>query len=77
VVVLAERASLAGRSRASVLVANRVDGAQLETGLLIARDVYGNVDTQLDGRGALLLGLGIGLGMGLLVALRSMFRSED
>jgi hypothetical protein len=77
VFVSAAQASLTGESRAGVLVADRIDGPQVKSGVIIARDIYGNVETQLDTRAALVLGLGLGLGIGLLSALRSIFRSED
>lgn len=76
-VVSADRASFAGHSRTGVLVANRVDGSEIKSSLLLARAVYGNVETRLDGRGALLFGVGLGLGIGLLAALKSLFPSED
>ena len=77
VFVSADKASFVEESRAGVLFTNRIDGPQVKSGVIIARDIYGNVETQLDARGALLLGLGLGIGIGLLGALRSIFRSED
>ncbi len=64
-------------SSASVIAAQRVDGAQIRTGVLLAREVYGNVETAMDTRTGLVIGLGFGLGIGLLLSLKSLFGGKE
>lgn len=77
VVVSADHASFDDHSRAGVVIANRIDCPEVRSSLVLAREIHGNVETRLDSRGALLIGLGMGLGISLLASLKSLFRSED
>ncbi len=76
-VLTSDQANLQKDSSAGVIVAKRVEGLQIRTGLLLAAEVHGNVETAVDSRGALLIGLALALGLGLLASLRSLFATED
>ena len=75
-ILTGEQVSLDETSSAGVLLARRVDGVRVNSGLLLAGEVYGNVETTVDTRGALLIGLGLGIGLGLILSLKSLFQEE-
>jgi hypothetical protein len=59
-------------TRAGVLVGQRVDAKNARTIVLIGRHIEGNVETLLDPRGALLLGLGFASVVGLVSILKGL-----
>jgi hypothetical protein len=62
-------------AQAGVIVGQRVDAKNARTIILIGRNIEGNVETILDPRGALLLGLGFASVVGLTSILgRLLFR---
>jgi len=66
-------------SQALAVIGQHVDVTRGRTVLLLGREVQGQVDTVLDHRSALLLGLGIGVGLGLLSLIKALLfrrRSE-
>lgn len=64
-------------SSAGVIVAQRVNGQEISTQLLLAGEVYGNVKTTLDTVGALLLGIGTGIGLGLVFAIKDLVLNRE
>ncbi len=72
-VVVAEKAEL-GNTYAGVVVGQEVHGQRIESLVLLARHVDGEVKTVLDTRGAILMGLVGGLFAGLMFLLtRALF----
>lgn len=76
-VLAGERVSLEESSSAGMILAQRVDSPRITTSVLLAGEVYGNVETVVDTRGALLLGLGLGAGLGLLLSLVSLISDRE
>ena len=76
-ILSAEAVSLGQDSTAGVIIARRVDGPVIRTSVLLAGEVYGNVETTMDSRGALLAGLGIGIGLGVLLSLKRFLGGRD
>jgi hypothetical protein len=56
-------------TRAALIAGGTVNARGASTGLLLAREVYGEVSTVLDTRGALMAGIGGGLAIGLVLLL--------
>jgi hypothetical protein len=56
-------------TRAALVAGGTVNARGASTGLLLAREVHGEVTTVLDTRGALLAGIGGGLAIGLVLLL--------
>ncbi len=59
--------------RAALVAGGTVNAKGASTGLLLARQVHGEVSTILDARGALLVGIGGGLMIGLVLLLGGRF----
>ena len=76
-ILTSDHVDLQADSSAGVIIAKRVDGPSINTRLLLASEVYGNVETTVDARGAVVMGLGLGIGLGLILWLGSLFTSED
>lgn len=57
-----------------LIIAERVDGPAINARVLLASDVYGNVQTAIDMKSAALLGIGIGVGLGLLLSVKTFFK---
>jgi hypothetical protein len=76
-ILASERVSLEESSSAGMILAKRVDCPRVTTSVLLAGEVYGNVETVVDTRGALLLGLGLGAGLGLLLSLVSLISDRE
>ena len=64
-------------SAAGVVVGQRVDTHNTRTLVLIGRQIHGDVETVLDPRGALLLGLGLGAAAGIVSFLLGLIRRTD
>jgi hypothetical protein len=62
---------------AVLVVGREVNGANIRSGLLISREVHGNVETLMDSRTALLAGLAGGISAGLVLLVgRLLFRRK-
>jgi hypothetical protein len=64
-------------ARAGVLAAQRVDARNTRTILMLGREIHGDVETMLDPRDALLLGLGLGVAVGAVSVLMRLFRPRS
>jgi hypothetical protein len=67
-IAIGDEVSLDG-TRAALVSGGTVNARGASTGLLLAREVHGEVTTVLDTRGALLAGIGGGLAIGLVLLL--------
>jgi hypothetical protein len=61
-------------AQAGIVIGQRVETKNTRTVVLIGRHIEGNVETMLDSRGALLLGLGLASAVGLISILMGLFR---
>jgi hypothetical protein len=73
-IISGEEVELKDNSTGGVIIAGRVNGPSIHTSVLLASEVYGNVQTALDPRSALLFGLGAGIGLGLLLSIKTIFK---
>lgn len=73
-IISGDQIELSDDSTGGVIIAGRVNGPAINTRLLLASEVYGNVQTALDPRSALLFGIGAGIGLGLLLSFRMLFK---
>jgi len=61
-------------SRAGVLAGGTVHSQDSSSIILLAGEVYGNVETVLDTRGALIAGMAAGMSAGVLLLLGTLLR---
>lgn len=75
-ILSSETAVLEQDSTVGILVARRVDSPSIQTNLILAGEVYGDVKTTVSTHGALLAGIGVGIGLGLVLSFKSLMSGK-